>query len=78
MDWLDEAIRDAAPRAVGSEPTAAAWAEAVARDAVGRAVERRNGSRLRRILGGSAIGVGLLGIGITAATAGPAVFGWVG
>lgn len=35
-------------------------------------------SRLRRLITGSALGIGVLGLGVTAATAGPAVFEWAG
>jgi hypothetical protein len=79
MDWVDEAVRGAAPRALGAEPAAAEQAEALARAVV--AAEPRELSRitrLRRFVGGTALGIGILGLGVTAATAGPAVIDWLG
>jgi len=78
MDWVDEAVRGAAPRALGAEPAAVEQAEVVARAVVARSRERARVSRLRKFIGGSTLAIGLLGLGVTAATAGPAVIDWVG
>ena len=78
MDWMDEAVRGAAPPALGAEVAAAAQAEDVARAVVAGSRDHSRKSRFRRFLGGSALGIGILGVGITAAAAGPAVFEWVG
>jgi hypothetical protein len=78
MDWIDEAVRHAAPPALGADPTTAAEAEVLALAVVGGLRERRYGSRLRRIIAGSALSVGIVGLGVTAATAGPAVIDWMG
>ena len=78
MDWFDEAVRHAAPPALGADPATAAEAEAFARSVVGGLRERRLGSRLRRIIAGSVLSVGIVGLGVTAATAGPAVIDWMG
>ena len=79
MNWVDDVVRNAAPPAFGSEPAAAGAAEAIARSVVAkRARERAGLSRLRRLIWGTTLGIGVLGLGITAATAGPAVFEWVG
>lgn len=78
MDWFDEGVRHASPPALGADPATAAEAEALALSVVGASRERRPGSRLRRIIAGSALSVGILGLGVTAATAGPAVIDWLG
>ncbi|MDQ0574032.1 hypothetical protein [Agromyces albus] len=78
MDWVDEAVEGAAPRALGAVPAAAEHAEAVARAVVAESRHRARVSRLRRFLTGAALGVSVLGLGVTAATAGPAVFDWMG
>ena len=79
MDWMDEAVRRVAPRALGAEPATARQAEAVARAVVAAETrERARVSRFRKFVGGIGLGVGLLGLGVTAATAGPAMFDWVG
>lgn len=78
MDWIDEAVRHAAPPALGADARTAAEAEAFARSVVSGLRERRRGSRLRRIIAGSALSVGIVGLGVTAATAGPAVIDWTG
>ncbi len=78
MDWFDEAVRHASPPALGADPAAAAEAEALALSVVGGLQERRLGSRLRRIIAGSALGVGIVGLGVTAATAAPTVIDWMG
>ena len=78
MDWFDEAVQRAAPPALGADPATAAEAEVLALSVVGGLRERRRGSRLRRIIAGSALSVGIVGLGVTAATAGPAVIDWLG
>lgn len=78
MNWVDEAVRGAAPRALGAEPAAAEQAEAVARAVVAGSRERARVSRFRRFITGAAFGIGILGLGVTAATAAPAVFDWMG
>jgi hypothetical protein len=78
MDWLDEAVQRAVPRAFGADPAAAEQAEAIARAVVAGSGDRFRVSRLRRFMGGSALGIGLLGLGVTAAAAGPAVIEWLG
>ncbi|RXZ72457.1 hypothetical protein [Agromyces albus] len=75
---MDEAVRGAAPRALGAEQAAADKAEAVARAVVAGSRERARVSRLRRFLTGAALGISVVGLGVTAATAGPAVFDWLG
>lgn len=79
MDWLDEAVRGAAPRALGAEQAAAEQAEAVARAVVAGSRGGAGVSRFRRFITGAALGISVLGLGVTAATAGPAVIdsaGW--
>ncbi|MCD2440654.1 hypothetical protein LQ757_00025 [Agromyces sp. SYSU K20354] len=79
MDSVDEVVRRAAPRALGAELAAAEQAEAVARAVVAAETrERSRTSRLRRFLGGAALGIGILGLGVTAAAAAPAVIDWLG
>lgn len=78
MDWIDEAVRQAAPPALGSDPATAAEAEALALSVVSGLRERRRWSRLHRIIAGSALSVGVVGLGVTAATAGPAAIDWMG
>lgn len=79
MDRLDDAVRRAAPPALGSDPVAAEHAEAVARAVpAGETLERSRMSRFRRFIAGAALGIGILGLGVTAATAGPAVTEWLG
>lgn len=78
MDWVDVVVRQATPPALGADPALAAEAEALALSVVVGLRKRRPGSRLRRILAGSALGVGIVGLGVTAATAGPAVIDWMG
>lgn len=78
MDWFDEAVRQAAPPALGADPAAAAQADALARSVASELRQRRLGSRVRRILAGSALSVGIIGLGVTAAAAAPAVIDWFG
>lgn len=78
MDWFDEVVRHAASPALGADAATAAEAEVLALSVVAALRERRRGSRLRRIIAGSALSVGILGLGVTAATAGPAVIDWLG
>jgi hypothetical protein len=78
VERLDDAIRGAAPRPLGADPVIAAESQELAR-VIARITKRRVGAgRWRRILGGSVIGAGLFGVGVTAAVAGPALFEWVG
>ncbi|MFB9311254.1 hypothetical protein BJY17_002930 [Agromyces hippuratus] len=77
-DWLDEAVRRGAPRPLGAEPVAASEAVAVAHAV---AAAERNGRRMSRrgaFLGGAALSLGILGLGVTAAAAAPAVIDWLG
>lgn len=77
-DWLDEAVRRGAPQPLGVEPVAAGEAVAIARAV---AAAERNGRRLSRrgaFLGGAALSLGILGLGVTAAAAAPAVIEWFG
>lgn len=78
MDWLDEAVRHAAPPTLGADPVTAAEAGALAGSIVSRLRERRRGTSLRRLFAGSALSLGIVGLGVTAATAGPAVIDWLG
>ncbi|WDH77405.1 hypothetical protein PTQ19_07545 [Microbacterium esteraromaticum] len=78
MDWFDEAVGQAAPPALGADPAAAAQADALARSVASVLRQRRLGSRVRRILTGSALSLGIIGLGVTAATAAPAVIDWFG
>lgn len=78
MDWFDEAVRQAAPPALGADPAAAAQADALARSVASELRQRRLGSRVRRILAGSALSLGIIGLGVTAAAAAPAVIDWFG
>lgn len=79
MDRVDKVVRRAAPRALGAELAAAEQAEAVARAVVAAEIrERSRSSRLRRFLGGATLGIGILGLGVTAAAAAPAVIDWLG
>src|SRR5688572_20042051 len=77
-DWLDEAVRRGAPQPLGAEPGTAGEAVAVA-NAV--AAAERSGRRMSRrgaFLGGAALSLGILGLGVTAAAAAPAVIDWLG
>ncbi|WP_022886666.1 hypothetical protein [Glaciibacter superstes] len=76
MDWLDEAVRHAAPPALGADPVTAGHAKATARAVLVEAPRRT--TFLRRIIAGSALGIGIVCLGVTAATAGPAVIDWLG
>ncbi|MGR0318696.1 hypothetical protein [Agromyces sp. ZXT2-3] len=79
MDWLDEAVREAAPPALGSSPGAREHAEAVAREAATHhARPRARRPRSGKLAGGIALGLGILGLGIGAAAASPAVIEWLG
>lgn len=79
MDPVDELVRRAAPKALGADPVAARHAEAIARAVVAAETrERSRGPRFRRLLGGAALGIGILGLGVTAAAAAPAVVDWLG
>ncbi|GAA1768235.1 hypothetical protein [Agromyces humatus] len=76
MDWLDEAVRHAAPPALGSDPATAEHAKATACAVLAEAP--RGTTFLRKLIAGSALGIGIVGLGVTAATAGPAVIDWLG
>lgn len=76
MDEIDELVRRAAPPALGSHPVNAAEARAIARAI---ADERRpRYVRLRSGVGVALLSIGLVGVGTTAAVAGPALLSWVG
>ena len=71
-------MRRGAPRPLGAEPVAAGEAVAVAHAV---AAAERNGRRMSRrgaFFGGAALGLGILGLGVTAAAAAPAVIEWFG
>ncbi|MFF2272099.1 hypothetical protein ACFVTX_07485 [Agromyces sp. NPDC058136] len=76
MDWLDDAVRQAAPPSLGADATTAELARATAR-AVVDTTPRRAGFA-RRLFAGFAIGAGALSVGVTAAVAAPAVADWLG
>ncbi|PWC03633.1 hypothetical protein [Agromyces badenianii] len=78
-DWVDDAVQRGAPQALGGEPVAAGEAVALARAAIvaGQSGRRRL-SRPGRLIGGAALSLGILGLGVTAAAAAPAVIEWFG
>jgi len=76
MDDIDELVRRAAPPALGSDPGNAAQARAIARAVADERRPRR--FRLRSGLGIAVLSIGLVGVGTTAAVAGPALLSWVG
>ncbi|WP_448811731.1 hypothetical protein [Agromyces bauzanensis] len=79
MDWLDEAVREAAPPALGSSPGTREHAETVAKEtATHRARPRARRPRSGKLAGGIALGLGILGLGIGAAAASPSVIEWLG
>ena len=77
MEGLDDAVRRAAPPALGAVPQVAAQSQTLARVIAGTARSYRTAG-WRRILGGSVILAGVFGVGVSAAVAGPALFEWVG
>lgn len=77
MERVDDAIRRAAPRPLGADPAIAARSRDLAR-VIARSGNRGAARRWRRIFGGSVIGAGLFGVGVTAAVAGPELFEWIG
>jgi hypothetical protein len=78
-DWLDEAVRRGAPGPLGAEPVAANEAVAVAHAVVAaQRTGRKRMSRRGAFLGGAALSLGILGLGVTAAAAAPAVIEWFG
>lgn len=78
MDDLDSLVRKAAPRGWGDDPETAQHARQVAQAVADESRERQGSYRFRRLLGGLALGVGIAGFGVTAATAGPTLLAWVG
>lgn len=78
MERLDDAIRRAAPRPLGADPAIAAESRELARALVRTGNLRGAARRWRRMLGGSLIGAGFFGVGVTTAVAGPALFEWIG
>ncbi|MFB6610086.1 hypothetical protein ACFCVO_07200 [Agromyces sp. NPDC056379] len=77
-DWLDEAVRRGAPRPLGAEPVAAGEAVAVAHAVATAGRHGRRMSRRGAFLGGAALSLGILGLGVTAAAAAPTVIDWLG
>lgn len=78
-DWLDEAVRRGAPGPLGAEPVVANEAVAVAHAVVAaQRTRRKRMSRRGAFLGGAALSLGILGLGVTTAAAAPAVFEWFG
>jgi hypothetical protein len=78
-DWLDEAVRRGAPQPLGADPVAAGEAVAVAHAVVAaQRTGRKRMSRRGAFLGGAALSLGILGLGVTTAAAAPAVFEWFG
>lgn len=78
-DWLDEVVRRSAPRALGEQPVAEAEAVGVARAvATAERNRRRRMPRPCRFIGGAALSLGILGLGVTAAAAAPAIVEWLG
>ena len=78
-DWLNEAVRRGAQGPLGADPVAAGEAVAVAHAVV--AAERTGRKRMSRrgaFLGGAALSLGILGLGVTAAAAAPTVIEWLG
>lgn len=78
MDELDELVRGAAPRGLGDETGAADRARFLAQTVAIESKGVRPGARLRKVFAGVAIGIGIVGVGVTAATAGPSMLAWVG
>ena len=77
MEQLDDAIRRAAPPPLGADAVLAEESREVARG-VAVATARPRVRKWRRAFGGSVLTLGSLGLGVTGAVAGPALFEWVG
>lgn len=77
MDRFNEILRNAAPPSLGANPATAECAQATARAVLADASRRNRFPRLRKIIAGSALSIGILGLGATAAVAGPAVAVWL-
>ncbi|WP_146083638.1 MULTISPECIES: hypothetical protein [unclassified Rathayibacter] len=76
MDDLDDLVRRAAPPALGEDPAAADAARGIARAVAERRPPRR--SWFRSGVGATVLAIGLVGVGTTAAVAGPSLLQWVG
>lgn len=76
MGQLDDVIRRAAPPPLGADAVLAAESQEVARSVA--ATARPRVRKWRYAFGASALTLGLLGLGVTGAVAGPALFEWVG
>lgn len=78
MDDLDELVRGAAPRGLGEVAEAADQARLLAQTVAIESRGIRAGKRFHKVFAGFAIGIGIVGVGVTAATAGPSMLAWVG
>ncbi len=76
MDDIDDLVRRTAPQALGLESTNATEARKIAHAVAADRRPRR--SKLRTGLWAAIFSVGLVGVGTTAAVAGPALLDWVG
>ena len=76
LEQIDDAVRRAAPPPLGAEGALSAEAREVARAVV--ASRHPPALRWRGVLAASVLAVGLLGVGVTGAVAGPTLLDWVG
>lgn len=76
VERLDDVVRRGAPSALGEDPLLVVEAEQVAREIA--AMARTRGRRARQVFAASALALGLLGVGATAAVAGPGLAEWAG
>lgn len=79
-DRIDELVRSSAPVGLGADATAAEQSRMVARSIAADppAPQRRVRKRPQAWTVGLLLGVGVFGVGATAAVAGPAIFEWAG
>ena len=79
MDWLEQAVRDSAPRRLEADTSAREYAIAVARESARlQAATRPTRPRTKRIVAGMTLGLGVLGLGVGAAVAATPVIDWLG
>jgi len=80
MDLIEEVVRRAAPPSLAdrSEVSAGATALALEMVATRAGAVQRSRPRPRHVVAAFLLGLGLLGGGVTAAVAGPALFSWLG